>query len=203
MFLVLAFTWPFFAEYDPNPLLSLSKRRRRASTSVSTEERRLSQNVPSPVVPEPKMKELPVVQEIGGADPEAYRERKRLKKRKREKLKKKLLHEERHKKKHKCLEAHCKHRKHHKKHRKHKKRHHSKEVVEEKDSGIAMQVPEEIEEISTETNDTEDFPEYQIIANPEDEVTMDDIIQAGKKVCLVFIYHLFVIYIYNLFVVEV
>lgn len=170
----------FIAEYDPNPLLSLSKRRRRTSTSVSTEERRLSQSVPSPLALEPKMNELPGVQEVEGA--EAHRERKRLKKRKREKLKKKLLHEERHRKKHKCLETHCKHRKHHKKHRKHKKRHHSKEVVEEKDSGI--QIPEEMEEISTESNDTEDFPEYQIIANPEDEVTMDDIIKAGKKVCL-------------------
>lgn len=33
-----------FSEYDPNPLLSLSKRKRRTSASVSTEERRTNQS---------------------------------------------------------------------------------------------------------------------------------------------------------------
>lgn len=117
---------------------------------------------------------------MGQIDPDLYRERKRLKKRKREKLKQKLLHEEKKKKKkHKCVDSHCKHKKHHKKHRKHKKHHHSKEVVEEQEKIEAFN-GEEAEENSTETNDTE-FSEYQIVPNPEDEVTMDDIIESKKS----------------------
>lgn len=161
-------------EYDPNPLQSLSKRRRRTSTSVSTEERRPSLPEPSTVEPE-----LPTVKENKEQiDPDVYRERKRLKKRKRDKLKQKLLHtDKKKKKKHKCESSDCKHRKHHKKHRKHKKHHHSKEVVEKEEDKVEVLNggAEEEEENSTETNESEELP------NPEDEVTMDDIIESNNK----------------------
>lgn len=169
-----------FTEYDPNPLLSLSKRRRRASTSVSTEERRLSVPAPSPMEQEVKAKELASVRETTEAeqvDPELYRERKRLKKRKREK---KLHEDKKKKKKHKCVETQCKHKKHHKKHKKHKKHHHSKEIVEEtvEITDEVLNGVEEEEENCTEINEPE---ECQIVANPEDEVTMDDIIESRNK----------------------
>lgn len=102
-----------------------------------------------------------------------------MKKRKRDKLKQKLLHaDKKKKKKHKCESSDCKHRKHHKKHRKHKKHHHSKEVVEKEEEKAEVfngEAEEEEEENSTETNESEE------LANPEDEVTMDDIIESNNK----------------------
>lgn len=172
-------------EYDPNPLLSLSKRRRRTSASISTEERRLSQNQcvfsPEPTQ-ESNVKDMAIFEnkELETIDSEVHRERKRLKKRKRDKLKQKLLHDDKKKKrKHKCLETHCKHRKHHKKHRKHKKHHHCVDLPLAEDKNENVPNVESFED-TTETNDTEEFPEYQIVMNPEDEVTMDDIIEANK-----------------------
>ncbi|KAK4873616.1 hypothetical protein RN001_012976 [Aquatica leii] len=183
-------------EYDPNPLLSLSKRKRRISaTSASIEERRLSHclssvSSPPPTISEPK-KERDVEKENKDANnkpevavTEDVRERKRLKKKKRDKLKQKLAHDDKKKKKkHKCCDEHCKHKKHHKKHRKRKKHHHKEEEEKKKES--STEKSEEIDEEEPDDEFTEDsdlFPEYQQpVVNPEDEVTMDDIIEAKAK----------------------
>ncbi|KAF5302568.1 hypothetical protein FQA39_LY10186 [Lamprigera yunnana] len=178
-------------EYDPNPLLSLSKRKRRISaTSVSIEERRLSyclSSVSSPL----SHNETKNVREIEKENKDAnkpevtneeHKERKRLKKKKRDKLKQKLTHDDKKKKrKHKCNDEHCKHKKHHKKHRKRRKHHHKDESEEKK---VVVETNEEIEE---EPNDevveenTDLFPKYEPVVNPEDEVTMDDILEAKTK----------------------
>ncbi|KAF5296495.1 hypothetical protein FQR65_LT01484 [Abscondita terminalis] len=181
-------------EYDPNPLLSLSKRKRRISASVSIEERRLSQclssvSSPPPSINEPK-KEREVEKENKDANnkpdvtlAEEVRERKRLKKKKRDKLKQKLAHDDKKKKKkHKCCDEHCKHKKHHKKHRKRKKHHHKDESEEKKSSSEKSEEIEEEEPDGECTEDSETFPEYQPVVNPEDEVTMDDILEAKAKV---------------------
>ncbi|XP_074035935.1 BAH domain and coiled-coil containing protein winged eye isoform X2 [Leptinotarsa decemlineata] len=186
-------------EYDPNPLLSLCKRRRRASTSVSTEEKsisKLNQHI-TISLPQPEsqvsLKGAEDQKELNNTG-DRYKEKKRLKKKKREKLRQKLMHQDKKKKKkHKCNDETCKHRKHHKKHRKHKK-HHDKikslerelNVIEEKDESVDLQEEcgEEIDmmDISSEVNEVENIEEYpNDIANPEDEVTMDDIIEANSQ----------------------
>jgi hypothetical protein len=112
--------------------------------------------------------------DINKPDTESHKERKRLKKKKREKLKQKLLHEDKKKKKkHKCTDEYCKHKKHHKKHRKHKKHHHYDEKKDEK----PVQTVEVEDSDSNEREDEEDSS----IFNPEDEVTMDDIVEATKE----------------------
>lgn len=183
----------FSTEYDPNPLLSLSKRKRRASTSVSTEERRVTQTILSPVqtIPEiPKIKDDVEKEnkDINKQDTDAHRERKRLKKRKRDKLKVKIQHDDKKKKKkHKCTDENCKHKRHHKKHRKHKKHHHAKneetEIIVSKElEEIKPTVAEEEDEQEQSTVDHDEFPEYQVIINAEDEVTLDDILESKSKV---------------------
>ncbi|KAK5641574.1 hypothetical protein RI129_010121 [Pyrocoelia pectoralis] len=191
-------------EYDPNPLLSLSKRRRRISaTSGLVDERRLSQclssvSSPIPVISEPvKVKISDTEKENKDTNKpevslEELRERKRLKKKKREKLKQKLAHDDKKKKrKHKCTDENCKHKKHHKKHRKHKKHHHKEETETqpEPEPEVETVTTEKIDAIENgDENDnvfTEEssdvFPEYQPVVNPEDEVTMDDILEAKSK----------------------
>lgn len=127
-------------EYDPNPLLSLGKRRRQ--TSMSTEDKRSSNNsqaststnannalppalsATSYVSPtDAQSLDRQKVDDVDAKVLEEYRERKRMKKRRRDKLKK-LQESQEGKKKHKrhrCCEEHRKHR--HRKHRKHKHRH--------------------------------------------------------------------------------
>ncbi|KAB0793104.1 hypothetical protein PPYR_12724 [Photinus pyralis] len=186
-------------EYDPNPLLSLSKRRRRISaTSGSVGERRLSQclssiSSPPPVINEPiKAKTSDTEKENKDANKpetsaEEQRERKRLKKKKRDKLKQKLAHDDRKKKKkHKCTEENCKHKKHHKKHRRHKKHHHKEESETPTEPPAEIEVEKSPIEVSIEKEDEpeDEFnedPEYQPIVNPEDEVTLDDILEAKSK----------------------
>lgn len=116
-------------EYDPNPLLTLGKRRRQVSSS--TDDKRPSDI--SLQLPNFQSTDLPSNSQVSSSKKlfnidatkslEEYRERKRLKKRRRDKLKR--LHEtqegKRKHKKHKCCEEHRKHR--HRKHRKHKHRH--------------------------------------------------------------------------------
>ncbi|XP_018573680.1 protein winged eye isoform X2 [Anoplophora glabripennis] len=178
-------------EYDPNPLLSLCKRRRRTSTSVSTEDKTKTQiNVALPQVESQKPpKDLEVEKEnkdVNKPSREQHKEKKRLKKKKREKLRQKLMHEDKKKKKkHKCNDENCKHKKHHKKHRKHKK-HHDKvrnEPVEQNEVEEVEEVEDVVEELSSEQNEEveEVIEDYEIVANPEDEVTMDDIIKATKS----------------------
>lgn len=173
-------------EYDPNPLLSLCKRKRRASTSASVEEKKpkLPEELPvlTPPPEEPMEKKLLTAQQ---------RERKKLKKKKKQKLKEKLMHDEKKKKKkHRCNDENCKHKKKHKKHRKHKRHHHEKVNIIE-----SVSIDEKIEETNSVTEEwenkvevlepepekilNEEIPDAPI--NPDDEVTMDDILEAQPK----------------------
>lgn len=196
----------FFAEYDPNPLLSLSKRKRRVSTCVSTEEK--SQKTPItvslPAHPIPQSS-LQMISEKGDQESttsnDSYKERKRLKKKKREKLRQKLLRQDKKKKKkHKCNDIeNCKHRRHHKKHRKHKK-HHEKNKAERMTVSLVINEDEHKELVEDEVEDdtliddaieTSDVQQYSSetideaykdgIPDAEDEVTMDDIVEASKS----------------------
>lgn len=189
----------------------MSKRRRRASTSVSTEEKvqKPAQQITVTLVQPAIQNFSPTFQldkenkEIKKAS-DSYKEKKRLKKKKREKIRQKLMHEDKKKKKkHKCDDENCKHRKHHKKHRKHKK-HHEKTKVEDKEEIIEESVQEDIDELIEDTSETVDDVEeftaesnepeelegyHDAVANPEDEVTMDDIIEATQtKVRNVLVY---------------
>ncbi|KRT84880.1 hypothetical protein AMK59_1141, partial [Oryctes borbonicus] len=183
-------------EYDPNPLLSLSKRRRRTSTaedkqranqSASNKTMEPSQSTSSQEI----VKDQDVEKEnkdTNKVDSDSHRERKRLKKRKREKLREKLQRETKKKKrKHKCSDENCKHKKHHKKHRKHRKHHHK---MEEETKLEATEIPDGDDNENRETEDeqqdsfeenSEELPEYEVVGNPEDEVTMDDILEDKKK----------------------
>ncbi|XP_017774619.1 PREDICTED: protein winged eye [Nicrophorus vespilloides] len=168
-------------EYDPNPLLSLSKRRRRTST---TDERRSIQSI----TPIPEAKALSSTPTDATA--ERHREKKRMKKRKREKM---LLKEDKkRRKKHKCTDDNCKHRKHHKKRRKHKRHHHKESshhvpVVEEREEEDREEVElETITHVATVEEEEEFEAEAEEetsnqFANPEDEVTMDDILEAAQN----------------------
>ncbi|KAL3274606.1 hypothetical protein HHI36_015987 [Cryptolaemus montrouzieri] len=192
-------------EYDPNPLLSLSKRKRRTSSSATTGiERRQSQlshhEEPKPPTPSPVIKVEPKI------EGESHKERKRLKKKKKEKIKlKQKAIEKKKKRKHRCGEEKCKHKKHHKKHRKHKKHHHDKEesstTLDEKSESDKSTLMLEEEEYTSEDNqvilqesidvdeetngstddvvDNDDDDDYT--PNPEDEVTMDDILEVVPK----------------------
>lgn len=199
------------AEYDPNPLLSLSKRKRRVSTSVSTDEKSqknpITVSLPSRSIPQP----LPQVIAPDKGDQESttssdnYRERKRLKKKKREKMRQKLLRQDKKKKKkHKCNDVeNCKHRKH-KKHRKRKK-HHEKNKEERQEESMLVEELEPEEATQDEVDDDEELVEDDIemavshgysneihegeefvsysndVPNAEDEVTMDDIFEATQS----------------------
>lgn len=185
-------------------MLSLSKRRRRTSTAedklqrtnqaVSVKQMESSQRMSS----EDVVKDQNIEKEnknTNKTESDSHRERKRLKKRKREKLKEKLQHESKKKKrKHRCNDENCKHKRHHKKHRKHKKHHHNKEAEVEVKPEDVSEVPEAEDDEGRETEDeqqdsfeetSEEFAEYEVIGNPEDEVTMDDILEDKKKVNIV------------------
>ncbi|XP_066137467.1 protein winged eye isoform X1 [Euwallacea fornicatus] len=199
-------------EYDPNPLLSLSKRKRRASTSISTEEKH-GPEVIKPVSQTfgqcPSWEKLATEQTT--SEMERYKEKRRLKKKKKEKMKEKS-DDKKKRKKHKCTEEPCPHKRHHKKHKKHRK-HHDKsrtdsegsskgefvcQIIDETASELAKQIkPEEkviveatvekiVEDETSTRSSTDDFPNYDAPANPDDEVTMDDILESeeskkGKK----------------------
>lgn len=179
-----------FIEYDPNPLLSLSKRRRRTSVNSVTEERRLNQTntnttplASTPVAvsvlpPEPpKSSSTPLAEKENTdmnrqSELDSHRERKRLKKRRKEKLKKLMCHEDKKKKrKHRCCDEHCKHRKHHKKHRKHKKHHHNRSETEESTEIAEQQQPVMLDE-----------PEVTKIENSVEEEEEEDENVVPKKV---------------------
>ncbi|KAK0076969.1 hypothetical protein PV325_004610 [Microctonus aethiopoides] len=128
-------------EYDPNPLLTLGKKRRQ--TSTSTDDKRLSNESnlsvksinSTSIESTSNLSMINVnnnadnVRKIDGIDDKTldeYRERKKLKKRRRDKLKRlqdaALFNDGKRKhRKHKCCEEHRKHK--HRKHRKHKRRH--------------------------------------------------------------------------------
>ncbi|XP_011310744.1 uncharacterized protein wge isoform X2 [Fopius arisanus] len=111
-------------EYDPNPLLSLGKRRRQISTSTDDKRDIHIVKTPSDVTSKsPGNPKSDDAREIDGRTIDEYRERKRLKKRRRDKLKRlqEIQEGKRKHRRHKCCEEHRKHK--HRKHRKHKHRH--------------------------------------------------------------------------------
>lgn len=203
----------FISEYDPNPLLSLSKRKRRVSTTIPTEDKSQKPLATVPVHTQVLPQQLPsnaITEQDSTISTEGHKERKRLKKKKREKLRQKLLRQDKKKKKkHKCSDIeNCKHRKHHKKHRKHKKHHekNKEERLENKNIQNQLEQPEpppndeeDDEEMADEQNEIVTTSEYSNeldaadnynddIPNPEDEVTMDDIVEATKtKVIIVYL----------------
>ncbi|CAH2011163.1 unnamed protein product [Acanthoscelides obtectus] len=191
----------FLEQYDPNPLLSLCKRRRRTSTSVSTEEKSPKQPPHVTVIIPSQVSPSSTVPDIEKNDNDtkpvdSYKEKKRLKKKKKEK---KLSHDaKKKKKKHRCTctDENCKHKRHHKKHRKHKRHHEKRESRHEpRDQVAATEGDDEVEELEEEDVDTgeeireeEDMEDAVVdvegeasICNSEDEVTMDDISKANGK----------------------
>ncbi|XP_030764449.1 protein winged eye isoform X2 [Sitophilus oryzae] len=153
-------------EYDPNPLLSLSKRKRRTSTSVSTEDKH--QPIETSQTPQNPIAKQTIAPEQSTPNPtestlteDHHREKKRQKKKKREKIKKK----------HKCCEEFCKHKKHHKKHKKHKK-HHDKETRCSTSSEDSVKQDCSLEVINEEESGAEDVEESKV----ENE-------NAGEKAC--------------------
>ncbi|GAB0099240.1 Protein winged eye [Sergentomyia squamirostris] len=102
-------------EYDPNPLLSLGKRKRGSSHGTLRDGSSAGVNDPTRHF-------------VSKSSKEAQRERRRLKKLRKNKLKRlssesNQEQERKHRRKYKCVDEFCKHRKH-KKRRKHKKHHH-------------------------------------------------------------------------------
>lgn len=165
------YSWFFgVLEYDPNPLLSLSKRRRRTSVNSVTEEKKATvQKIVAPIIALVQQEPLKTSNSLAEkentdinrqVDANSHRERKKLKKRRKEKLKKMMCHDEKKKKrKHRCCEEHCKHRKHHKKHRKHKKHHHRVENEELVNKPALEETPVE----TTNSMDDDDDEEENIL----------------------------------------
>lgn len=183
-------------EYDPNPLLTLGKRRRQ--TSLSTEEKRSSTGSQPPMVnagngsPDVKSSECSKTEDGDSKLSEDHRERKRMKKRRRNKLKRlqeqPLDGKKRHRK-HKCCEEHRKHK--HRKHRKHRHRHshhssHSSHSEASHHSGgescsgqkseeeSASPLKEPVPEIETEEKEVE-------VEEPEPEVAKEDEVAVEEK----------------------
>ncbi|CAG9812501.1 unnamed protein product [Phaedon cochleariae] len=175
-------------EYDPNPLLSLCKRRRRASTSVSTEEK--TKPFTATLVPVNPQQSQPPTEEKTAQDidelNEKLRDKKRTKRKKHKKLRRKLMNDEKKKKKkHKCKYENCKHRKHHKKHRRHKKSHEQPSKIEERLTVATAEVNldrkgSDIPE-ANDLRDLENVEDENGNENPGYEVTMDDVTEAITK----------------------
>uniref|UniRef100_A0A6P7FNX5 Protein winged eye isoform X1 n=1 Tax=Diabrotica virgifera virgifera TaxID=50390 RepID=A0A6P7FNX5_DIAVI len=125
-------------EYDLNPLLSLTKRKKKPSKNTTSKENVQEE---TKAIIEPLIEtnvENPIdndMDKLNKLKQQKHLEKKLLKKKKREKLLNKLMPEKKKRKKHKCYDKKCKDRKHHKKHRKHKK-HHDKERLK----GVANSV---------------------------------------------------------------
>ncbi|KAG4072064.1 hypothetical protein HA402_015563 [Bradysia odoriphaga] len=159
-------------DYDPNPLLTLGKRKQRSShsetyaTSEGTNEPTTSTNCFS--IFKDKVK---------AEDKEAHKERRRLKKIRKDKNKEENSVDKKHKHKHKCNDEFCKHRKH-KKRRKHKKHSHrdAESAVEvkseEKDDEILSQEDNVSQtDDSNEQNDEVFKPEIKEETMTEEEAT--------------------------------
>ncbi|XP_008559177.1 uncharacterized protein LOC103579528 isoform X3 [Microplitis demolitor] len=110
-------------EYDPNPLLTLGKKRRLTSMSDDKRSDQSVSAVTSSLVDNDKMESENNTKEFDEKSANEYRERKKLKKRRRDKLKRleQLQDGKKRHKRHKCCEEHRKHK--HRKHRKHKHKH--------------------------------------------------------------------------------
>ncbi|CAB3363977.1 Hypothetical predicted protein [Cloeon dipterum] len=124
-------------EYDPNPLLSLAKRRRAASGASSTEGRRTSSEMPLNPPPEARAKSPVAVTADAfkkGEDSTKSSSSKHLSDEERERKKLRKIEKAKKKEKHRTLLAsvniknkipssHKKHKKHHHKHHHHKRKH--------------------------------------------------------------------------------
>uniref|UniRef100_A0A1B0CBB3 Putative bah domain protein n=1 Tax=Lutzomyia longipalpis TaxID=7200 RepID=A0A1B0CBB3_LUTLO len=113
-------------EYDPNPLLSLGKRK-RGSSHGNQERDPLNQGPGNSSMNDTSVSHRDMASS-SKTSKEAQRERRRLKKLRKSKLKRLAMEknqeqERKHRRKYKCGDEFCKHRKH-KKRRKHKKHHH-------------------------------------------------------------------------------
>ncbi|XP_055676590.1 protein winged eye isoform X2 [Lutzomyia longipalpis] len=113
-------------EYDPNPLLSLGKRK-RGSSHGNQERDPLNQGPGNSSMNDTSISHRDMASS-SKTSKEAQRERRRLKKLRKSKLKRLAMEknqeqERKHRRKYKCGDEFCKHRKH-KKRRKHKKHHH-------------------------------------------------------------------------------
>ncbi|XP_014473147.1 PREDICTED: uncharacterized protein LOC106743634 isoform X2 [Dinoponera quadriceps] len=148
-------------EYDPNPLLTLGKRRRQRSSSgeklrsASGDQAGLpfssDMAFPASYYPDRQPTEPPKSSELEADVLDAYRERKRTKKRKR-KLKRLEEGKKKHRK-HKSSEEHRKHR--HRKHRKHKHKHHGSHSEASYVSGESSSAEQKSEEeVSKEISST-------------------------------------------------
>ncbi|XP_056638735.1 protein winged eye isoform X2 [Diorhabda sublineata] len=114
-------------EYDLNPLLSLTKRKKKVSKniiskySVQEETNTIIESKPELKIP---FDDNDITDKLKTLIVEKHMKKKLLKKKKREKLHTNLSPDKKkRRKKHKCYDKKCKDRKHHKKHRKHKKHH--------------------------------------------------------------------------------
>ncbi|XP_044731494.1 protein winged eye isoform X2 [Chrysoperla carnea] len=185
-------------EYDPNPLLSLSKRKRRISMNSNVEERRLNVqstnvlNTDSKTNTEMKIKsdsrnENNMCTKLKPTK-KHRKERKKLKKHRRDKLKKLMRNgeEKKRKKKHKCCDEHCKHRRHHKKHRKHRKHHHSNKnrngdsnmtnnvtIIDETENDLVEYDEQALEENAIQENPSDSYEEENV-ASEQDDVEQED-----------------------------
>ncbi|XP_022916406.1 golgin subfamily A member 6-like protein 22 isoform X2 [Onthophagus taurus] len=190
-----------FMEYDPNPLSSLSKRKRRTSTTEDSSRKNSTNSTNT----ESTIQDHYEIQESHQTDSSTFnnvnngKDKKKMKKKKREKLRRELENQEikKKKRKHRCTEENCQHKnRKHKKHKKHKKHHHKEEKSDDKNIEIIKINSDQIDfdskkslekidpkEINQEkdVNDEDDFNEEfedeedDVIGNPEDEVTMEDI----------------------------
>lgn len=185
----------------------MSKRKRRASTSISTEEKQPPEVIKTPVAPTlvPSTNWDKIATEQTTSEMERYKEKRRLKKRKKEKQKDRS-EDRKKKRKHKCEDEQCQHKKH-KKHKKHHRKHHDRSRTSESSegsprSGFVCQIIENEEpeplapaddvrtEISTSAvpeedgstrSSSDDLASYDDLpANPDDEVTMDDIVESPE-----------------------
>lgn len=163
-------------EYDPNPLQSLSKRKRQSSHAPSSDHDQKSS-----------------CNQIEGTSI-TKEERKRLKKMRKEKIRLQsspdhaqdsfaAVLERKHKKKHKCQDDLCKHRKH-KKRRKHKKHHHRE--LEEEDRELQHHVQSAMLISSNDSNNNEEefdedslslnesVTQYEIVKKVDQDIAMKD-----------------------------
>lgn len=154
-------------EYDPNPLQSLSKRKRQPSHAASSDHDQKSSY------------------SVSESTSLTKEERKRLKKMRKEKIRllsspdhaqdsfTAALEQRKHKKKHKCQDELCKHRKH-KKRRKHKKHHHRE--LEEEDRELQHHVQSAMLISSNDSNNNEEeFDEDSLSLN--ESVTQYEIVK--------------------------
>lgn len=170
----------YFLVYDPNPLMSLQKRKRRSSQGVPLDGYQTEGGTSSLVAHQTLDSE-----EDKQVSKEAQRERRRLKKIKKEKLKQQQQQsfdsnpdsERKQKRKHKCGDELCKHRKH-KKRRKHKKHHReNNEISAEDEVSSADGIPAEKEDTTSDEQPLVDAADDEEEEEEENEETFNPTIK--------------------------